>query len=134
MKAIGVFDELVKSQKGSGGSLRVLAGGLTDEDARAAAVYLKSGVPVLDIMEMTRDPLHPDTKIPGGSSLMSDGHWVWRQDLAYFVERYRVQLPEEFLRHVRSARGGRVDESSVDIGALWEAAMSAYQAAESCGN
>jgi hypothetical protein len=62
---------------------------------------------------------------------MSDGDWVWRQDLAYFVERYRIRLPEEFLRHVRSVPTGRVAESSVDVGELWEPAMNAYQAAVS---
>jgi hypothetical protein len=33
---------------------------------------------------------------------MTDGTWVWPSDLAFYVERYHVELPTDFVEHVRS--------------------------------
>ena len=50
--------------------------------------------PVFDVMEATPDPRGADRRIAGGSSLLTDGYWVWRQDLAAYVEHFGVALPE----------------------------------------
>lgn len=59
--------------------------------------YLESGHPVFDIMEMTRDVIEGLFRVPGGSSLLSDGRFVWRADLSEYVDTYNVELPGEFL-------------------------------------
>jgi hypothetical protein len=64
--------------------------------------YLKDGVPILDIMEGTRDVIADDTVISGGSSILGDGTWVWREDLAHYVGRYHIKLDEDFVRHVKT--------------------------------
>jgi len=33
---------------------------------------------------------------------MSDADWRWHSDLPYYVENYRVALPEEFLKRMRT--------------------------------
>ncbi|WP_284581852.1 hypothetical protein [Streptomyces sp. 2P-4] len=35
--------------------------------------------------------------MPGGSSLLSDGRFVWRADLARYVDAYHLELPATFL-------------------------------------
>ncbi|MER7557647.1 hypothetical protein ABTZ46_11930 [Nocardioides sp. NPDC126508] len=77
--------------------------------------YLESGYPILDVMESTPDPLEPDLSVRGGPSLLTDGLWVWRHDLAHYVRRYGVDLPSAFLR-----RMGAMDHTipDVDVDAL----------------
>lgn len=61
--------------------------------------YLDSGHPIFDIMESTIDVVEGAFRVPGGSSLLSDGRFVWRVDLAAHVERYDLELPAEFVEH-----------------------------------
>ena len=35
----------------------------------------------------------------GGATPMGDGVWFWCAGLIYFVEKYNVRLPEEFIHH-----------------------------------
>ncbi len=35
------------------------------------------------------------------AEVRTDGEWAWPADLAYYVEKYSVGLPEKFLQHVR---------------------------------
>ena len=30
----------------------------------------------------------------------SDGKYLWRSDVAYYVEKYDMELPAEFIRHI----------------------------------
>ncbi|OON72773.1 hypothetical protein GBW32_32095 [Streptomyces tsukubensis] len=46
------------------------------------------------------DPLGP--VLPGAGSLRTDGDWIWRADLAHYVEKYHLMLPVDFLSLVRS--------------------------------
>ncbi|GAA1550878.1 hypothetical protein [Streptomyces globosus] len=61
------------------------------------AGYLGSGHPVLDVTETTRDALEGRFWVPGGSSLLSDGRFVWRVDLARYVDAYNLELPAAFV-------------------------------------
>ncbi|MGI5182566.1 hypothetical protein ACQEVZ_40555 [Dactylosporangium sp. CA-152071] len=59
------------------------------------------------IMEGVPDVISGSDGFPemsGASSLLTDGVWVWRRDLAYYLRRYHVALPDEFRDH--AARNG----------------------------
>lgn len=62
--------------------------------------YLESGYPILDVTEMTLDVIEGSFRVPGGSSLLSDGRFVWRVDLPVYVGRYNIELPREFISFV----------------------------------
>lgn len=64
--------------------------------------YLKSGHPVFDITELTADVIGGKFHVAGGSSLLSDGENVWREDLAAYVEHYSIGLPPDFLQFIDS--------------------------------
>jgi hypothetical protein len=51
----------------------------------------------------------------GGKSLKTDGVWVWPSDLSYYVEKYNLFLPPEFLQHVRSKDFCPPDESELNF-------------------
>lgn len=41
-----------------------------------------------------------DRKTNVGHCLMSDGEYKWTYDLIYYVEKYDMELPDEFIKHV----------------------------------
>lgn len=48
----------------------------------------------------------------GGTTCMTDGTWFWYAGLIYFIEKYNVRVPEEFIRHAER-NGWRVDTSKI---------------------
>jgi hypothetical protein len=65
--------------------------------------YLRRGIALFDIMEGTYDPVANDRScVGGGSSLITDGVWVWRFDLSYLVEKHHLVLDAEFTSHARN--------------------------------
>ncbi|MEV0266266.1 hypothetical protein AB0I49_33665 [Streptomyces sp. NPDC050617] len=59
--------------------------------------YLDAGHPILDIMEMTVDVIERAFQTPGGSSILTDGSFIWRADLSAYIKHYSIRLPKEFL-------------------------------------
>lgn len=86
------------------------AAGAGDYAVAEVAGYLESGYPILDVMESTPDPLDKAAYVRGGPSLLTDGEWVWRHDLAHYVRNYRVHLPGAFME--------RMEESEFEVRAV----------------
>ena len=104
MRSVGLFAELnpVRPeifQRSIRDSIQSDAG----PSERALIEYLNSGIPLIDIMEATPDVISGDRYVSGGSSILTDGEWIWRRDLQYYVDRYHLALDEEFMNHVRRA-------------------------------
>ena len=97
MKIIGLYREMNRNENTELKSIREDRGLIDKNVAKKAALYLSSGIPVIDFMEGTYDPFDKSVVISGGSSLLSDGIWIWRYDLAYLVKEYRLWLPDEFI-------------------------------------
>lgn len=51
-----------------------------------------------------------------GSSLLTDGEWVWPQGLSHYVGCHDVRLPEDFINHVRQNQTN--DFCTLDVDAL----------------
>jgi hypothetical protein len=66
--------------------------------------YLERGIPLIDIMEAGQDVISRDGYIAGCSSVLSDGAWIWRLDLPYYLRRYHLRLDPEFVEHVQGAQ------------------------------
>lgn len=63
--------------------------------------YLNAGHVLIDVMDIADDPFEPTRQIMNGSTVLTDGDWLWRKDFAHFVRRHRVAVPETFLALVR---------------------------------
>jgi hypothetical protein len=77
--------------------------------------YLRAGHMLAAVMEGMVD-YFDGTPFEGGSgcsSLLTDGIFLWRQDLAHYVERYHVDLPTDFVRALVDAEF-RMPELSPD--------------------
>ncbi len=64
--------------------------------------YLRIGVALAGIGRYVEDVLNPNARIPSLTpSPRTDGVWVWREDLSYYVATYHVELPAEFMLHMQ---------------------------------
>ena len=70
------------------------------EDEANIISYLESGVTLLLVPALKRDLLN-ENKFIGGASFRTDGVWCWRSYLTYYIKQYHIELPTEFLMHLR---------------------------------
>lgn len=69
-------------------------------DKEGAAAYLGKAPFIEFALGLARDILDPSGPIIGPLGIQTDGVWVWPSDLAYYVDRYNIALPPEFLAHL----------------------------------
>jgi hypothetical protein len=84
------------------------------------AEYLRAGHILAGIMEWSTD-LFDGTFFEDGSgapSLLTDGTWLWRRDLAHYVERYHVELPDNFVGALVESGFRMPDLSPQELAAL----------------
>ncbi|WP_141544550.1 hypothetical protein [Amycolatopsis sulphurea] len=105
LKPVGFFSELEEQaefETFSGSIFEAVRDRLQPHETKIIN-YLKRGIGLFDIMEGTDDPVADDgSGVSGGSSLLTDGVWVWRLDLPYLVEKHHLALDGEFISHARS--------------------------------
>lgn len=109
LKYVGNFVELGYDDHPNAPSLAQLRGRRKpDQKAEVVAYLLKA--PVL-IMSPGRDEdvLDP-SKRAGSRSILTDGVYAWPKTLAYYVDTYDVELPEDFESHMRR-RAWKVPDS-----------------------
>ncbi|MFD8737692.1 hypothetical protein ACFV06_22605 [Streptomyces sp. NPDC059618] len=90
-----------------GGLMRDFVRPVGDSDEAEVIGYLRQGVRIWAEMSAGPDVLDPDADAPvlsGIGSLCTDGVWLWRQDLPYYLSKYHLSLPAEFLARVRKVR------------------------------
>ncbi|MFG3037037.1 hypothetical protein ACGFYZ_09055 [Streptomyces sp. NPDC048330] len=85
-------------------------------DEQAAARYLDQGEIVVAASQWVDDLLDSDAKRICQYSIRTDGVWVWPSSLAYYVRKYHVGLPSDFLHRMASNNWTVADleESAVD--------------------
>ncbi|MBO4165282.1 hypothetical protein [Micromonospora antibiotica] len=71
-------------------------------DADRVVRYLRDGHGLIDVMGAESDALGSGRHIVGGASVLTDGEWLWRDDLRFYVETYHARLPEDFLAAIRA--------------------------------
>ncbi|WP_433592828.1 hypothetical protein [Nocardia sp. CA-145437] len=125
LKPVGLYREMYPNTHAE---LPALLDSTSDhqvEDQYLVVAYMKAGTPVFDVLGDVTDLLDPTKSIRSGPSLVSDGEWIWRVDSIHYVENYAVEVPAEFLHHVRS-RNYRPN-SDVDVAdPRFDAAIAAY--------
>jgi hypothetical protein len=58
--------------------------------------YLRGGTTFIFSPGVVRDVLDGSGPI-GSGSVLTDGEWAWPDTLPYYVEKYHVELPAEFV-------------------------------------
>jgi len=88
------------------------------KEARILA-YLGAGA-ACGVVPMLEEDLveKPSTPI-GVPELVTDGEYVWPTTLCYYVKKYHIALPDEFVRHMR-ANGWKVPQGIDGNAVKWE--------------
>jgi len=71
-------------------------------DVAEVVRYLRAGHVLIDVLDVANDAFDPEQQVVNGPTIRTDGDWLWREDLAYYVRRHRVRLPEDFLALIRA--------------------------------
>lgn len=114
VKKVGAFCELPHGDKANGLSLRECIS--TPHEAEAKIIqYLESGIGWIACAGPTIDVLDESSPLIACPHVMTDGTWAWYGDLAYYVEKYHVQLPNEFIEHMKMNNWMVPPEDKVDV-------------------
>ena len=114
LKRAGFFREL-RHGFPEGPSLR---DSIPQSGAKAAAplvAYLSNAPVLLFTRGVVRDFLEPGTVI-GPPHIRTDGVWCWPSDLAYYVEKYSCQIPEEFASYMKARNWRPPRDEDVNFG------------------
>ncbi|RQX15792.1 hypothetical protein DDE19_17975 [Micromonospora ureilytica] len=102
MKTVGFFRELGPNQtEVYGESIHSHLDSEPLPDALQVDDYLRHGHGLIDVMGAEIDVLGSGRHLVGGASVLTDGEWLWRDDLRFYLAEYQVSLPAEFLETVR---------------------------------
>jgi hypothetical protein len=102
-KRFGFFRELYDDDPADP-SLRDAVRPTAHADGSRIVAYLEAGIGLAGVGKFVGDVLNPDARFGVSPSLLSDGAWLWRADLAYYVKTYHIELPDEFVAHMRQNR------------------------------
>ena len=97
----GFFDDLPLEQRRDAVH-RLCSETQRHPDTEKSMNYLRAGVPFMLIAGVTRDWLSEDQKVIGPPHVLTDGKWSWTADVSYYLERYGLSLPEDFVTHMKS--------------------------------
>ena len=61
--------------------------------------YLRSGRKIAAAAGSFKDAL-TGSVIPTEALVFTDGTYVWQSDLTYYVEKYNLTLPGQFVKHI----------------------------------
>lgn len=110
LKRVGFFREL--TSVASDLSLRVHAREAEGPWERPLIAYLSAGAlfvgspgPVWDVLDGS-GPI-------GIAGILTDGIWTWPEVLSYYVQKYHIVLPAEFIEHAQ-AQGWAVPRLKLD--------------------
>lgn len=94
------------------------------EDRERVLGYMRAAPGVFDVLDVLKDLINDTDQIMSASSLISDGVWIWRVDSMHYLSRYDLDIPEEFLRHVRERN--YEPPASIDFTPEFESRMLTY--------
>jgi len=78
--------------------------------------YMKNAKVLIEFISPTADPFNPDHLVR--NTVYSDGTYVWDGIVLHWIEKYRVRLPDDFIKHAELRGGG--DVSDIDSEVLLE--------------
>jgi hypothetical protein len=101
---IGFFREMsrdLKAQRASP-SIRDYVSDRPQDNEEKVVAYLRGGICLGASAGFEPDVFDPSSRVALCAHLISDGVYLWRLDLAHYVEKYHVRLPPGFLSHMAS--------------------------------
>lgn len=80
--------------------------------AEEVAAYLRRGLILIEFVSPTPDPYCHDDMVR--NVVLSDGVYVWDGVILNWVEKYRVRMPEEFMKHFYNSKAWPIPINNSD--------------------
>jgi hypothetical protein len=100
LKQVGFFKELPHGDPHAA-SLNESKNQLKDDLVKNISDYLESGILFIASPGVAKDVLSENKEIIGTLGILTDGVWAWPADLSYYVGKYRVGLPMDFVEYMK---------------------------------
>ncbi len=117
LRSYGFFRDLPFGEAGEP-SLMEAIGSTPVADERRIVDYLRSGLQYALVPGVTVDVLAPDRPALGPLRYITDGEWLWRSDLAHYVERYHCRVVDEFVEHMKAQNWLPPTEAEMNLAEL----------------
>ncbi len=101
LKKAGFFREL-RHGESSGPSIREWRASKPIEYEDKIVNYLESGILHSGNFGLVLDVFGQNKIIGLGPDFLTDGIWVWPNDLSYYIKNHYIEIPKEFLAHIIS--------------------------------
>lgn len=124
LKSVGLYREMYEGRHPELPSIFESFTGRTIGDRESVLEYMRGAPGVFDVLDVLEDLINDTDQIMSASSLVSDGIWIWRVDSMHYLSRYDLDIPEEFLLHVRQRNYD--PPKSIDFTPDFEAGMLVY--------
>jgi hypothetical protein len=102
LRTAGFFCELPHGEEDEQ-SIRDVMADVPQQNEQQIIEYLRKGILFIGCPGVAMDALDPSL-VAGSPHTFTDGVWAWPGDLPYYVERYHVRLPNDFVIHMERNR------------------------------
>lgn len=117
LRKFGFFSEL-RHGDDDGISIKTLLNATARENEAEQVRYLENGVVLVACTGLVKDVLNPANGIIGSPHVLTDGVWAWPMDLAYYVKKYHVKLPEDLIQHMKNNGWNPPAETEINLAGL----------------
>lgn len=115
--AIGFYREMDPEEEGLP-SIREAVSQSPQQEEDKIIAYLRNGICIGARGCFESDVLDPSCRLPLFGHSYTDGTYLWRLDLAHYVEKYHLRLPLDFIEHMRSLNWQPPKKEQVDVESL----------------
>ena len=70
-------------------------------DKKKILEYLKNGTRLAHVKYTERDILGSGKPLPCCRDAITDGVWVWKASVVYWIKKYNLMLPDEFIQYMK---------------------------------
>jgi len=102
VKSIGYFRQLDHGTPDGPDLIEAIGDPLSEAEREPVARYLRAGFPLVVTGSLGTDFFAPERGEVSRINTLTDGEFLWPEDLAYYVETYGARPPADFLAHVRA--------------------------------
>lgn len=115
---VGYFRELKHGMESGPSILEATQRGAYGSEKALLVSYLNGGTIFVASPGIGTDVLDADAALSGPIHSLTDGQWMWPADLSYYVEKYNVALPLEFLADLRRKSWTNPPPEQIDLSSL----------------
>ena len=100
VNTVGYYKEMTEAKENAESILSFI-NKCNIEEIENICNYLDSGVALIVVPGISEDVINPEKGNAGVLSEYTDGTWLWRGDLSYYVKNYNLKLPDEFIETMK---------------------------------